>query len=79
MKDQVFSGRDVEEALAAASQALGVPRQPGDVPLWNPFEISFPVRIAHFTGKASGVRGAGRRPATTAVEPACLPPVPSTG
>lgn len=26
MKDQVFSGRDVEEALAAASQALGVPR-----------------------------------------------------
>lgn len=27
MKDQVFSGRDVEEALAAASQALGVPRE----------------------------------------------------
>jgi spoIIIJ-associated protein len=26
MKDQVFSGRDIEEALAAASQALGVPR-----------------------------------------------------
>jgi spoIIIJ-associated protein len=26
VKDQVFSGRDVEEALAAASQALGVPR-----------------------------------------------------
>ena len=27
MKDQVLSGRDVEEALAAASQALGVPRE----------------------------------------------------
>ena len=27
MKDQVFSGRDVEEALAAASQALGLPRK----------------------------------------------------
>jgi len=27
VKDQVFSGRDVEEALAAASQALGVPRE----------------------------------------------------
>jgi spoIIIJ-associated protein len=27
MKDQVFSGRDVEEALAAASQALGLPRE----------------------------------------------------
>ena len=27
MKDQVFSGRDVEEALAAASLALGVPRE----------------------------------------------------
>ena len=27
MKDQVFAGRDVEEALAAASQALGVPRE----------------------------------------------------
>lgn len=27
MKDQVFSGRDVEEALAAASQALGIPRE----------------------------------------------------
>jgi spoIIIJ-associated protein len=26
MKDQVFSGRSVEEALAAASQALGIPR-----------------------------------------------------
>ena len=27
MKDQVFSGRDVEEALAGASRALGVPRE----------------------------------------------------
>jgi spoIIIJ-associated protein len=27
VKDQVFAGRDVEEALAAASQALGVPRE----------------------------------------------------
>jgi spoIIIJ-associated protein len=27
VKDQVFSGRDVEEALAAASQALGMPRE----------------------------------------------------
>jgi spoIIIJ-associated protein len=27
MKDQVFSGTDVEEALAAACQALGVPRE----------------------------------------------------
>jgi spoIIIJ-associated protein len=27
VKDQVFSGRDVEEALAAASLALGVPRE----------------------------------------------------
>jgi spoIIIJ-associated protein len=27
VKDQVFSGRDVEEALTAASQALGVPRE----------------------------------------------------
>jgi len=27
VKDQVFSGRDVEEALAAASRALGVPRE----------------------------------------------------
>ena len=27
MKDQVFSGRDVEEALSAASQALGRPRE----------------------------------------------------
>ena len=27
MKDQVFSGRDVEDALATASQALGVPRE----------------------------------------------------
>ena len=27
MKDQIFAGRDVEEALAAASQALGIPRE----------------------------------------------------
>jgi len=27
VKDQVFSGRDVEEALAAASRALGLPRE----------------------------------------------------
>jgi len=27
VKDQVFAGRDVEEALAAASQALGIPRE----------------------------------------------------
>lgn len=27
MKDQVFAGRDVDEALAAASQTLGVPRE----------------------------------------------------
>jgi spoIIIJ-associated protein len=53
MKDQVFSGRDVEEALAAASQALGVPRE----------SLRYVVLDA---GAASG-RGLTAQPARVAV------------
>jgi spoIIIJ-associated protein len=53
MKDQVFSGRDVEEALAAASQALGVPRE----------KLHYVVLDA---GSTSG-RGLNAQPARVAV------------
>ena len=64
MKDQVFSGRDVEEALAAASQALGVPRA----------SLHYVVLEA---GATSG-RGLTAQPARVAVlmDRGAAPPVP---
>lgn len=68
MKDQVFSGRDVEEALAAASQALGVPRE----------KLHYVVLDA---GATSG-RGLNAQPARVAVlmdRTAPPPPPPDPG
>jgi len=64
VKDQVFSGRDVEEALAAASQALGVPRA----------SLHYVVLEA---GATSG-RGLTAQPARVAVlmDRGAAPPVP---
>lgn len=72
MKDQVFSGRDVEEALAAASQALGVPREGLRYVVLDPGASSGrgltaqPARVAVLTD-----RDAPSRPAPTA--PAARP------
>jgi spoIIIJ-associated protein len=53
MKDQVFSGQDVEEALAAASRALGQPREA--------------LRYVVLEAGAPAARGLAARPARVAV------------
>ncbi len=73
MKDHVFSGRDVEEALAAASQALGVPREGLRYVVLDPGAGSGrgltaqPARVAVLMDRDAPSRSAPEAPAARAV------------